>query len=358
MPAERVMPDMFAPDVIAENKLRCPVARVPALLGLRAMHKPTYASLIAMAIHSSPDKRLMLNEIYDFVNAHRTLVPTASQPNWKNSIRHNLSLRPCFKKVPRWSSDGKKLSAYWVLDQTCLPSAAQSMVQQLDSVGNIRFPEEFLCTDPALNPGDVALQPPHGNRGRSSGLLTPDNSDDSGDYGSTGSQSAKRRKTSSNPAKRLESGAGVLDQAVLASLMQSQYFAAQPQFPNPAMFQPGAAGMSVPAITAMHYLQQIQQMAGLSPMQMFPCMLELIKQQAVAAVAASHINAAAAAGVAGPPIISPPATPVSGSPPTMGGAAPDAIAVAPTTVLAGAGDEVPPSPRTGMALLLAAAGVD
>jgi hypothetical protein len=94
-------------------------------------HRPTYASLIAMGIYTSPMKQLCLTEIYDFVEAHRELVPTAQQPNWKNSVRHNLSLRPCFVRVPRYGRDGKKLSAWWQLDSTCLPFAADNAIQYL-----------------------------------------------------------------------------------------------------------------------------------------------------------------------------------------------------------------------------------
>lgn len=128
----------------ASSQGGCPFS---SKFSLRPAHKPTYASLIALAIHASPEKRLMLNEIYEFVNAHRSLVPTASQPNWKNSVRHNLSLRPCFKKVPRYTQDGKKLSAYWALDTSCLPSAAEAVVAKMDEMGSIEFPEQFLCKD-------------------------------------------------------------------------------------------------------------------------------------------------------------------------------------------------------------------
>ena len=58
------------------------------------------------------------------VNAH---------PNWKNSVRHNLSLRPCFKKVPQLSSDGKRLRSYWELDTSCLPAAAEEMIEVRDA---------------------------------------------------------------------------------------------------------------------------------------------------------------------------------------------------------------------------------
>lgn len=43
----------------------------------------TYAALIAAAIELSPQKRLLLDEVYDFVAAHRKLVPVAPHPNWK-----------------------------------------------------------------------------------------------------------------------------------------------------------------------------------------------------------------------------------------------------------------------------------
>lgn len=122
----------------------CPMA---SHKGYEMVYKPTYASLIAMAIHASPEKRLMLNEIYNFIQEHRTLVPTATCQNWKNSVRHNLSLRKCFRKIPRWDSGGKKLSAHWVLDYTCLPIAAQSVVDQLDKFGPVPFPERFLTGD-------------------------------------------------------------------------------------------------------------------------------------------------------------------------------------------------------------------
>lgn len=88
----------------------------------------TYASLIAVCIFNSEHKKLLLEDIYNFVENYRCLIPIDTHPNWKNSVRHNLSLRKCFKKVARHSETGKVLSAYWAMDDTCLPKAAEDAV--------------------------------------------------------------------------------------------------------------------------------------------------------------------------------------------------------------------------------------
>jgi hypothetical protein len=95
--------------------------------------RPTYAALIAAAIYLAPNRRLMLPEIYDYVERHKSLVPTATLPNWRNSVRHNLSLRTCFVKVPRFTATGKKLAAHWELNITCLPMAAEHLIAALQS---------------------------------------------------------------------------------------------------------------------------------------------------------------------------------------------------------------------------------
>lgn len=61
-------------------------------------------------------------------------------------MRHNLSLRPCFRKCPRWTSDGKKLSAYWELDTKLLPTAAKAAVEYLQTLPSIDFPAYMLET--------------------------------------------------------------------------------------------------------------------------------------------------------------------------------------------------------------------
>ena len=43
----------------------------------------TYAALIAVAIEMSPDKQLLLEQIYDFISKHRCLIPIQCPPNWK-----------------------------------------------------------------------------------------------------------------------------------------------------------------------------------------------------------------------------------------------------------------------------------
>jgi hypothetical protein len=60
----------------------------------------SYIALIVMAIQSVPNKKMTLNEIYQYLQCNFPFFQNEYQ-GWKNSVRHNLSLNECFLKLPK-----------------------------------------------------------------------------------------------------------------------------------------------------------------------------------------------------------------------------------------------------------------
>lgn len=71
----------------------------------------SYIGLIAMAILSSPESKLVLSDIYQYILDNYPYFRSRG-PGWRNSIRHNLSLNDCFVKAGR-SANGK--GHYWAI---------------------------------------------------------------------------------------------------------------------------------------------------------------------------------------------------------------------------------------------------
>ena len=61
---------------------------------------PSYTSIIAQAILSSPNNKLSLGSIYDYISTHFPDFLKKGQ-GWRNCVRHNLSLSECFVKAGR-----------------------------------------------------------------------------------------------------------------------------------------------------------------------------------------------------------------------------------------------------------------
>ncbi|KAJ7993029.1 hypothetical protein DPEC_G00268200 [Dallia pectoralis] len=71
----------------------------------------SYIALISMAILASEEKKLLLCDIYQWILDNYSYFKSKDK-NWRNSVRHNLSLNECFMKAGR-SDTGK--GHFWAI---------------------------------------------------------------------------------------------------------------------------------------------------------------------------------------------------------------------------------------------------
>ncbi|RPB14901.1 winged helix DNA-binding domain-containing protein, partial [Morchella conica CCBAS932] len=73
-----------------------------------------YAVLIHRALMSSPEKKMVLADIYDYFREKIPRFKRVKGRGWMNSIRHNLSMNGAFLKQDRPPDDPGK-GYIWVL---------------------------------------------------------------------------------------------------------------------------------------------------------------------------------------------------------------------------------------------------
>ncbi|XP_021028842.1 LOW QUALITY PROTEIN: forkhead box protein R1-like [Mus caroli] len=111
-----------------ENPWRLPQAISPEgrLWSRPPLH---YFHLIALALRNSPPCGLNVQQIYSFTREHFPFFRTAPEA-WKNTVRHNLSFRDSFQKVPA-SQQGVEAS-----------TGPRSCLWKLTEEGHRRFSKE------------------------------------------------------------------------------------------------------------------------------------------------------------------------------------------------------------------------
>ncbi|UJR22703.1 hypothetical protein I4U23_025739 [Adineta vaga] len=167
-----------------QQKLEAIEVEIPTTTVNDNMHvKPpfSYVTLIRQAIQSTRMQRMTLNEIYQWIVDSYPYFRTAP-PKWKNSIRHNLSLNKCFKRLQRSTNDPGK-GSYWAVDESSdTNNQLNSRKRKLEEIQ----PSPHILP---LSPGGL-IQQPHG-------FYTNNNPMICGDISSVGGQSSSTDESDS-----------------------------------------------------------------------------------------------------------------------------------------------------------------
>ncbi|KAL1917771.1 uncharacterized protein VTP21DRAFT_3605 [Calcarisporiella thermophila] len=116
-------------------KVAAPAVLVEPTTTIKSNGRPpmSYATLIVNAIESSPSKRMTVSEIYEYFLTHYPYFHNA-QPTWKNSIRHNLTMKSIFIRADKSATEPGK-GGYWTIDYT-----AKDSPRTFPAAGPIRRP--------------------------------------------------------------------------------------------------------------------------------------------------------------------------------------------------------------------------
>lgn len=119
----------------------------------------SYAQLIGMAILSTSEQQMTLNNIYKWIMANYAFY-RFNTGGWQNSIRHNLSLNKAFTKIARRTDEpGKGMK--WMIE----PTEFDTFVQQ--GMKGCRRPQPLPATQSTL---DSPTSPMHAMRAGTNGI--------------------------------------------------------------------------------------------------------------------------------------------------------------------------------------------
>ncbi|GMT26516.1 hypothetical protein PFISCL1PPCAC_17813, partial [Pristionchus fissidentatus] len=114
-------PQLHLPDLPeAKRRRKAPASRqngdssAPASAKRQDKPEYSYIALIGMAIKNHPEQKATLTEIYDFLQSHFDFF-RGEYVGWRNSIRHNLSLNDCFRKLPKAPGERGRKGHKWMI---------------------------------------------------------------------------------------------------------------------------------------------------------------------------------------------------------------------------------------------------